>query len=245
MPRKQNSVQILRSTCSPVCGLSGGAAVAARLAAEITLEARGGAVGPRPSGASGRVGLTGSLLCPFSGGAAVAARGGAVLRPSRADCLSSAPFSAPRIAPSAWSVSRPRPATRAPSPRSSRTWWASCPGAATSTTSIAWWPCTTTATRWVPAQGVPPPPRQHPSLEALLEWHPGASGGLRGTPRLPWWLNGEESSCSAGDAGLIPGWGRSPGGGHGNHSGSLAWRVPQTGESAGLRALGSQRVRHD
>ena len=34
-------------------------------------------------------------------------------------------------------------------------------------------------------------------------------GGLRGTPRLPWWLNGEESTCNAEDAGLIPGWGRS------------------------------------
>ena len=34
--------------------------------------------------------------------------------------------------------------------------------------------------------------------------------------RLPWWLSGKESACNAGDAGSIPGWGRSPGGGHGN-----------------------------
>ena len=27
---------------------------------------------------------------------------------------------------------------------------------------------------------------------------------------------GKESACNAGDAGSIPGWGRSPGGGHGN-----------------------------
>ena len=33
---------------------------------------------------------------------------------------------------------------------------------------------------------------------------------------LPWWLSGKESTSSAGDAGLILGWGRSPGGGHGN-----------------------------
>ena len=36
---------------------------------------------------------------------------------------------------------------------------------------------------------------------------------------LPWWLSGEESAYNAGaveDAGLIPGSGRSPGGGHGN-----------------------------
>ena len=42
------------------------------------------------------------------------------------------------------------------------------------------------------------------------------------TPRclgLPRWLSGKESTCSAeaaGDAGSIPGLGRSPGGGHGN-----------------------------
>jgi len=36
---------------------------------------------------------------------------------------------------------------------------------------------------------------------------------------LPWWLSSKESSCNAGaagDSGLIPGLGRSLGGGHGN-----------------------------
>ena len=36
---------------------------------------------------------------------------------------------------------------------------------------------------------------------------------------LPWWLRGKESACSAGEAGdegLIPGLGRSSGGGNGN-----------------------------
>ena len=40
-----------------------------------------------------------------------------------------------------------------------------------------------------------------------------------GNPGLPQWLSGKESTCNAGaagDMGLIPGWGRSPGGGHGN-----------------------------
>ena len=32
---------------------------------------------------------------------------------------------------------------------------------------------------------------------------------------LPWRLSGKESACSAGDTGLIPGSGRSPGEGHG------------------------------
>ena len=42
---------------------------------------------------------------------------------------------------------------------------------------------------------------------------------LRSLQVLSWWLSSKESSCSAGDtgdAGLIPGSGRSPGGGHGN-----------------------------
>ena len=34
--------------------------------------------------------------------------------------------------------------------------------------------------------------------------------------RFPQWLNSKESACSGGDVGLIPGSGRSPGGGHGN-----------------------------
>ena len=33
---------------------------------------------------------------------------------------------------------------------------------------------------------------------------------------LLWWLRGKESACNAGDAGSIPGSGRSPGGGNGN-----------------------------
>ena len=33
---------------------------------------------------------------------------------------------------------------------------------------------------------------------------------------LPWWLDGKESACTVGDLKLIPGLGRSPGGGHGN-----------------------------
>ena len=40
-----------------------------------------------------------------------------------------------------------------------------------------------------------------------------------GNVEFPWWLSSKESSCNAvatGDVGLIPGPGRSPGGGHGN-----------------------------
>ena len=37
----------------------------------------------------------------------------------------------------------------------------------------------------------------------------------------------------------------SRGGGHGNHSSVLAWRIPWTEELGGLQSMGSQRVRHD
>ena len=40
---------------------------------------------------------------------------------------------------------------------------------------------------------------------------------------LLWWLDGKESTCNARNLGLIPGLGRSPGGGHGS---TLAWRSP-------------------
>ena len=33
---------------------------------------------------------------------------------------------------------------------------------------------------------------------------------------LPPWLSGKESACSAGDAGIVPGLGRSPGEGNGS-----------------------------
>ena len=50
----------------------------------------------------------------------------------------------------------------------------------------------------------------------------------------------KESTCNAGDLGLIPGLGRSPKEGKGYHSSILAWRIPWTVQSMGL-----QRVGHD
>ena len=41
---------------------------------------------------------------------------------------------------------------------------------------------------------------------------------------------GKESACNARDPGLIPGSGRSPGEGNGNHSSILAWEIPWTEE---------------
>ena len=53
---------------------------------------------------------------------------------------------------------------------------------------------------------------------------------------------------NAGDVGLIPAWGRSPGGKKkkvATHSSILAWRIPWTEEPGGLQSLGLQRVGHN
>ena len=47
------------------------------------------------------------------------------------------------------------------------------------------------------------------------------------------------------DTGLIPGSGRSPGGGHNNPLQYFAWRIPWTEEPGRLQSIGSQRVGHD
>ena len=49
------------------------------------------------------------------------------------------------------------------------------------------------------------------------------------------------SAGGSGDAGLIPGSGRSPGGGKGNFS----REIPRRGEPGELQSLGLQRVGHD
>ena len=53
------------------------------------------------------------------------------------------------------------------------------------------------------------------------------------------------SSRDEGDVGLIPGSGRSSGGGHGTHSSVLLRRIPWTEEPGGLQSMQSPRVRHD
>ena len=47
----------------------------------------------------------------------------------------------------------------------------------------------------------------------------------------------KEFSYKAGDMGSIPGSGRSPGEGNGNHSSVLAWKIPWT-EAGGLQSVG-------
>ena len=48
---------------------------------------------------------------------------------------------------------------------------------------------------------------------------------------FPGGSDGKESACDAGDLGLIPRLGRSPGGGMAIHSSILAWRIPMDEEA--------------
>ena len=45
---------------------------------------------------------------------------------------------------------------------------------------------------------------------------------------------GKESACNAGELGLIPGFGKSPGEGHGNPLSILGQKIPWTEEAGGL-----------
>ena len=56
---------------------------------------------------------------------------------------------------------------------------------------------------------------------------------------FPGGSNGKESACNVGDRGLIPGWGRSPGGGHGNPL-QYSWRIPWTKEPGELQSMGEE-----
>ena len=56
--------------------------------------------------------------------------------------------------------------------------------------------------------------------------------------------DGKESSCNAGDLGLIPGSGRSSGEGNG-YSCIFAWRIPWTEDPGRLQSMGLQRVGYD
>ena len=53
---------------------------------------------------------------------------------------------------------------------------------------------------------------------------------------FPGGSDGKESDCNAEDPGLILGLERSPGGGHGNPSSILAWRIPMENRHVAWRA---------
>ena len=53
---------------------------------------------------------------------------------------------------------------------------------------------------------------------------------------------GKESTFNAGNPGSIPGLGRSPGEGNGNHSSILAWRILCMKEPGGLQSMGIIKI---
>ena len=62
---------------------------------------------------------------------------------------------------------------------------------------------------------------------------------------LPTWLNGKELPASTGDAGLIPGSGRSCGEGNDNPLQYSCLKRRGAEEPGGLQSMGSQRVGHN
>ena len=63
---------------------------------------------------------------------------------------------------------------------------------------------------------------------------------------LPRWLGGKEPACDAGDAGSVPGWGRSPAGRHSNPlQYSCLENLMDRGDWRGRWSIGSQKVRHE
>ena len=61
---------------------------------------------------------------------------------------------------------------------------------------------------------------------------------------LPWWLGGKESTCNAGDVGLVPGLGRSSGEGNGSPLQCSCLENPMDG-GTWLQSLGWQRIRYN
>ena len=57
-------------------------------------------------------------------------------------------------------------------------------------------------------------------------------------------MNLPANAGDTGDMGLLPGSGRSLGGGNGNLFHICAWEIPWTEEPGGPQSMGSQRVRH-
>ena len=68
---------------------------------------------------------------------------------------------------------------------------------------------------------------------------------LQGYQDFPGSLDSKETTCNAGDPGLIPGLGRSRGEGNGNPLQYSCLGNPMDRKSGGLQSMGSQTVRHN
>ena len=62
---------------------------------------------------------------------------------------------------------------------------------------------------------------------------------------FPQWLSNKKSACNTRATGLIPGLGRSSGGGNGNPLQYSCLESPWTEEPGGLQTIGSQTIKQD
>ena len=87
------------------------------------------------------------------------------------------------------------------------------------------------------------------SFSLVLKFSVSVLSSIRANNHVQWGFLGSSddkaSAYNAGDPGLIPQLGRSPGEGNGNHSSTIAWKIPWTEEPRRLQSMGSRRVRHD
>ena len=92
-------------------------------------------------------------------------------------------------------------------------------------------------------------PRGLPSMGSHSQtWLKRLSSSSSVSMELPQWLRGKESAWNVGDTedvGLIPGSGRSPGGGHGSPFQYSCLENPMDRGAWGLQSMELQRVRHD
>ena len=82
-------------------------------------------------------------------------------------------------------------------------------------------------------------------LTSPCRWRNRASARISNRPSFPGGSAVENPPASAGDAGSIPGSGRSLEDGMATHSSMLAWRMSWTEEPGRLQSMGSQRVGHN
>ena len=62
---------------------------------------------------------------------------------------------------------------------------------------------------------------------------------------FPGGSDSKETTCNAGDLGSIPGWGRFPGGGHGNPLLENCLENPMDEEPGSIQSIGLEKVGHD
>ena len=86
---------------------------------------------------------------------------------------------------------------------------------------------------------------QEGGAPAACRLQTGCGGNTRKEGGPPWPPSHKESACDAGDGALIPGSGRSPGGGNGNPLQYSCLGNPMDRGVGRLQSVGSQRGRHD